>query len=730
MRNFSPGPRPQLLGTQLFTQSEGSKRQLARLSSSKYLLPPPPDIAKFPASANQSSSPSPVSEATQTDYYDQPIEEDDADSDDEDADVILPLLQPAPQRTRFADDSICACCRFSLLKKAELNILDDYAKHVNTYDRSVVFPEQLKVRKIKHKFQKWYATRGHLETHRESWLFWQTMKSRYASYVLLALIRTEKNIVDNERFTREAIDITHKGRSSAPRAGSRSRKRSGESRRSTSTRDSKSRDSTSIKSSGTQAIPMVALNGSLPWEQEESTLASSSDVVSDVEVSYSMVNGKPSLHKVKVHHQHQKEDARHHAKDGKDPVPEDLDRYRRIMQATRAHPTIQGEGKNTGSVAMPQREPAVPLVPPTIVVSEPSPEIPVAPKFPTITITSPTQQSNEVLWNPQDEAQQTEEVHNSSQSRKVPEFAFALNDEIGPPPETKSRESKAEPKNAIPIQPVAKHHGKEKATPAEPTWDDENAMDSCSRQTTLVEASAKHPKPKLPANSEGPSTTSIWVIVGWFPTELSEPVETCVIVDDPGHFLPDLKKHITGLRGWRSLLSFKSVQGFGLYKCRPQQLGHVSHHTTELENLALSQFFQAMDASYRRANKPANEDSEDKEDDAAFLKRCDSKAWAEWVHKNLNKSRSCPFRSQLSLKLVLRWSTTRISIASAIPLLMAFIVGFWYSAAHDDPQTAWTIGSFIVTAGAFIIAILAALTSLKDGQSTPYPKVVVSDDIV
>lgn len=65
-----------------------------------------------------------------------------------------------------------------------------------------------------------------------------------------------------------------------------------------------------------------------------------------------------------------------------------------------------------------------------------------------------------------------------------------------------------------------------------------------------------------------------------------------------------------------------------------------------------------------------------------------------------------------------------------IPLLMAFVVGFWYSARSDDPQTAWTIGSFIVTAGAFSIAILAALTRLKDGQVTPYPKVRINDSSV
>ena len=113
-----------------------------------------------------------------------------------------------------------------------------------------------------------------------------------------------------------------------------------------------------------------------------------------------------------------------------------------------------------------------------------------------------------------------------------------------------------------------------------------------------------------------------------------------------------------------------------------------------------------MDQSYRRADyQRAVESHEDEEDDIAFLKRRDSKAWAEWVHKNLNASRACPFRSQLSLKLVLRWSTTRISIASTIPLLLSFIVELWNSAAYDDQQTAWTISSFIVTAGAFIIAI-------------------------
>lgn len=86
--------------------------------------------------------------------------------------------------------------------------------------------------------------------------------------------------------------------------------------------------------------------------------------------------------------------------------------------------------------------------------------------------------------------------------------------------------------------------------------------------------------------------------------------------------------------------------------------------------------------------------------DPIFLKRKDSQAWAEWVHINLNNKRSCPFRSQLSLKLVLRWSQGRIATASLCPLLLSFAVGAWYAKVYNDVQTGFTVASYIVTAGA------------------------------
>ena len=702
MRNLSPYDAPQKLGTQLSFESEGSRRQLSRLYPVKYLLPPTQDIQKYINVSNGLASQTLVSDAKQTDYYGQVLSEDDAESDNEDADSI-PFIEPAPRRARFAEESICACCRFSLLKKSELAILDDYAKHVATQHWSVPYLEKLKVQRIKYKFERLYTERGH----RETWFYRLVMRSRLASVLFLAVVRREKNIVDNEWFTKEAVDVRHRGPSEAQMTARKRARRSGESRRSTPSRDSKSRPISSQKEQSLRTVPSIVTQPADEAEktQEDKELVSIQD---GVKVSLSLVDGKPSLHRLSKQEQH-----------GMRFGDESDEGYRGRRRKITDHITPAAEPAPASSAVVEVPEP------PSIFLFAPDLDnpAPIGEKsgngFPgIIDTTSGAGADPIVLFDPNTEAPHDINKVDSTTSTLAADKGVSWG-------ETQTRafstvlegESQASSSKAAISKSVESHSNV--------------STEASTSTTTLINASAKRPEATLPAHSEGPSTKSIWIIIGWFPAEVSEPIETCVIVQDPGHFLPDLKAHITGLRGWRSVFSFKSVQGFGLYKCRPQQLGHVSHHTTELENLALSQFFQAMDESYRRAYyQPAVDGHEDEEDDIAFLKRRDSKAWAEWVHKNLNASRSCPFRSQLSLKLVLRWSTTRISIASAVPLLLSFIVGFWYSAAYDDQQTAWTISSFIVTAGAFIIAILAALTSLRDGQATPYPKVVVSDDVV
>lgn len=92
-------------------------------------------------------------------------------------------------------------------------------------------------------------------------------------------------------------------------------------------------------------------------------------------------------------------------------------------------------------------------------------------------------------------------------------------------------------------------------------------------------------------------------------------------------------------------------------------------------------------------------------------------AWAQWCQKNLSggKKIEAPCESQLSLKLILKWSQVRLTVASLVPLVLSFIVGMWYQLRYNDPQGAWTIASYIGSSGAFIIALLAVLTQLKDG---------------
>lgn len=730
MRSLSPAPGPQLLGTQLKIQNEGTPRQMARLSPVRFLLPPAPDIARYdPLNGGAFPAGVKATENIHLDYYGQRVE-DEVESENEDEDDIA-LIEPAPRRNQFAEESICACCRFSLLKKSELVILDDYAKHVTTQHWDVPYVGIMKVKRVQTTFEQHWNHRGH----RATWLYRQVTRGNLLSYLFLASIREEKNIVDNERFTKDVLNVQRKGPSDLQIAAKKSAQRLSESRKSTSTKDSKSRNSTSVKASSVHSAQSVLQDASPSSEPKGSTAKELARDTS-VEVTFNIVDGKPSLHR------RRKDNSgvptlylskNHEWK--RDRAQEEADRYHRN--------TIWAREMARDMDDTPERA----LTSPTVVVSE-------APLPPTIMLFEPDSDNPSVL---DDESPESPNETGRARSGSWPEISISAPAESKPAPvvlfdpaqetipegkdsqtldgsNSVSWSDTATTVNSAETESTSQHASQKSRTKNPPTLSlrqIDAIIAATPDTTTITSASTRRPKPSLPPCSEGPSPKNIWIVIGWFPAEISEPIETCVIVEDPGHFLPELKRHITGLRGWRSVLSFKSVQGFGLYKCRPQQLGHVSHHTTELENLTLSQFFQACNQSYKRYDyKPQSEDSEDWNADVAFIRRRDSMAWAQWVHKNLNASRSCPFRSQLSLKLVLRWSTTRISIASAIPLLMAFVVGFWYSAAYDDPQTAWTIGSFIVTAGAFIIAILAALTSLKDGQATPYPKVRISDSAV
>ena len=71
--------------------------------------------------------------------------------------------------------------------------------------------------------------------------------------------------------------------------------------------------------------------------------------------------------------------------------------------------------------------------------------------------------------------------------------------------------------------------------------------------------------------------------------------------------------------------------------------------------------------------------------------------------------------SHLSLRLITKWSRYRLILASTIPMALSLGMGFYYMQVTGDVQTAWTVSGYIVTAGAFLIAVLSVLTIVQDG---------------
>jgi hypothetical protein len=103
---------------------------------------------------------------------------------------------------------------------------------------------------------------------------------------------------------------------------------------------------------------------------------------------------------------------------------------------------------------------------------------------------------------------------------------------------------------------------------------------------------------------------------------------------------------------------------------------------TTSQKAILSQFFLAYKASHRHS------------DDTVAI------AWQGWVQKNLNDNKNNPLEGRYSVQLLYDWSSYRLSITFAVPLLLSLALGFWYMAETGDVVTAWTISLYVVTAAA------------------------------
>lgn len=81
--------------------------------------------------------------------------------------------------------------------------------------------------------------------------------------------------------------------------------------------------------------------------------------------------------------------------------------------------------------------------------------------------------------------------------------------------------------------------------------------------------------------------------------------------------------------------------------------------------------------------------------------------WVDWIDKALNSRSNDPTTCDeklLSIEVVLGWSTLRISIVVLAPVILSLAVGFWLNSKNwgdsTTIQTAWSVASYIATAGA------------------------------
>jgi len=202
------------------------------------------------------------------------------------------------------------------------------------------------------------------------------------------------------------------------------------------------------------------------------------------------------------------------------------------------------------------------------------------------------------------------------------------------------------------------------------------------------------------SNSENIKTTNPYIVIGIFDGIERWPKERVILVRHPSLFLFQVWWGMVKLRGVYYVFSLKGVMGFRLYKYN--WASGVDEHLqlNKDDNETLRIFHRAYTAW-----SPSK-----------------SKEWAAWVQENLNsrklRSGLGPPSRAICLEMVIDWCPTRISIVVLVPVLLSLIIGIWYQSKDPNDmntiQTAWTIASYIASAGGLMAALLAILSSIAD----------------
>ncbi|KAK1623701.1 hypothetical protein BDP81DRAFT_484658 [Colletotrichum phormii] len=178
----------------------------------------------------------------------------------------------------------------------------------------------------------------------------------------------------------------------------------------------------------------------------------------------------------------------------------------------------------------------------------------------------------------------------------------------------------------------------------------------------------------------------VYMVLGIFPCGQPNPVEK-------------LGRDIFRLRGfWKTLFSLRHVKRFRVYKCNAQ---NGTHERIDLDKNGAADL-QLLLHTYKQWRVPENI----------------ALAWADWIHQEFNNDSHAVLIGKYSLEIVLGWSVTRIVVVILTPVLLSLVIGLWFNSKDwtdlTTIQTAWSIASYIVTAGGFIAALLGIMSSLAD----------------
>jgi hypothetical protein len=81
--------------------------------------------------------------------------------------------------------------------------------------------------------------------------------------------------------------------------------------------------------------------------------------------------------------------------------------------------------------------------------------------------------------------------------------------------------------------------------------------------------------------------------------------------------------------------------------------------------------------------------------------------WIKWVFRLRRRDR------RHALEFVEGWNTTRIAVAGTVPWLSSCLLGVVWTVMGGDPQTAFTVASFLLTSSSVILALLAIISSIE-----------------